>query len=166
MGHVTKLHPVPATTDVLPAQNFDDLSFSIDGLPLVPAGVYDVVCLGCRKCEKFNRTVLLFTFQIASQGQWLGTVLPTYINYPVGKGHKGRCLPPKSKLAQWLRIIQAYDLAEMNPARINLSVFSKYQFEAMVETVTTSHDKIRVLREHEFSSKIAEIRSIVGRVSA
>ena len=166
MGKVTTLRSVSASSDGLPPQNFDDLSFAIDGLPRVPPGVYDVVCIGCRKVEKFNRTVLLFTFKIASQGQWLGAILPTYINYPIGKGHKGRCLPPRSKLAHWLRIIQGYDLAEMNPARINLSVFSKYQFQAMVETVTTSHDKTRVLPEHEFSSKIADILGIVGRVSA
>jgi hypothetical protein len=55
MRQTSKLSTVPASD----ASLFDDLEFSVEVLPNVPHGLYEVVCEGCKKSLKFGRPVLL-----------------------------------------------------------------------------------------------------------
>jgi len=156
--HSIKLKPVPARESE-PA--FDDLELSTDPLPLVPPGDdYYVIVLSCRKTQKFQRNVLAFIFKIVSPGPGFGLVLPTFVNLPAGRG---RNLPARSKLASWLRVINAYD-PSLNLKRLSLKIFSLYQFQATIDTVLTDRNQ-RQLRTHEQFSKIADLTAVLGRLT-
>ncbi|HLZ34981.1 MAG TPA: hypothetical protein VKP13_13275, partial [Nitrospira sp.] len=65
--------------------SFDDLILAIeDASPLIEPGDYDAVALTCKKAKRFNRMLLAFRFQIASQGSSLGLIVPGYVNLPGG----------------------------------------------------------------------------------
>jgi hypothetical protein len=139
--------------------DFEDFELVCDNtLPLIAPGLYDVVCLSARRTQKFRREVMAFIFEIASQGAHLGVQVPTYINFPRSKG---RQVPPRSKLASWLRVIGAYD-PTLNLKRVSLRIFGEYWFSARIVTVTHDYDG-RALPAHDQYSKIDDLIAVIGK---
>jgi hypothetical protein len=140
---------------------FDRIELSAQPLPLIPAGPgYEVVVIGCRRTERFGRPLLDFSFRIVSQGEHFDWVIPTMVNFP----GRQRRVPPRSKIAAWLRIIQKFDPA-ININKVSISIFGKYQFLATVETVIKDYNN-RPLPEHEQYSKIGDLTEVIGRIKS
>ena len=142
---------------------FDDLVLSCPGkTPLLDEGNYDAIVLACRKERRFRRELLAFKFRIVSQGGAFGVVLPGYCNLHFERG-RGRQLPVRSKLAVWLRRINAF-APEVSCKRVHLTTFGKFQF--IVRMATSRGTVDHPLPTNEHYSKVIELLEVVGRITS
>lgn len=143
-------------------EQFDDLVLSCpDKIPLIDEGNYDAIALACRRERRFRRDLLAFKFRIVSQGAAFGVVLPGYCNLDFGRG-RGRKLPERSKLATWLRRIQAFD-KQSSPKKLHLRIFGTYQFVVRVTTSRGTPETPLPIEEHY--STVTDILGITGRIT-
>ena len=141
-------------------QRFDNLVLSCaDQSPLIDEGDYDAIALRCRKEQRFGRDLLAFKFRIVTQGSAFGLVLPGYCNLGVSRG---RQLPERSKLASWLRRIQAF-APEISSKKVHLAIFGRFQFVVHVATSRGTGDQLLPTDEHY--SQITEILGVTGRIT-
>lgn len=150
------------TQDPQQKERTDDLVLSCpDKTPLIDEGSYDAIVLTCRKERRYRRELLAFKFRIVSQGAAFGVILPGYCNLEFERG-RGRQLPVRSKLAVWLRMINAY-APEVSYKRFHLTTFEKFQFTVRV---ATSRGTVKApLPTNEHYSQVTEILEVVGRIT-
>jgi|CXWL01.1.fsa_nt_gi hypothetical protein len=142
---------------------FDDLVLSCqDKTPLIAEGDYDAIVLSCRKQQRFTRDLLAFQFRIVTQGAAFGVLLPGYCNLDFGRG-RGRQLPARSKLAVWLRRINAF-APEVSHKRIRLKIFGTFQFLVHVAT-SRGIDEQHPLPTDEQYSQVTDILEVIGRIT-
>jgi hypothetical protein len=144
-------------------ERFDDLVLACpDKIPLIDEGNYDAIALACRRERRFRRDLLAFKFHIVSQGAAFGVVLPGYCNLDFGRG-RGRQLPARSKLAVWLRRINAF-APEVSCKRVHLTTFGKFQFIVRVATSRGTVDHPLPTNEHY--SQVTELLEVIGRITS
>lgn len=149
--------------DVESDSRFDDLVLSCqDKTPLITEGDYDAIVLSCRKQRRFKRDLLTFQFRIVTQGAAFGVVLQGYCNLDFGLG-RGRKLPARSKLAVWLRRINAF-APEVSHKRIHLRIFGTFQFLVHVGT-SRGIDEQHPLPNDESYSQVTDIVEVIGRIT-
>lgn len=142
---------------------FDDLVLSCpDKIPLIAEGEYDVIVLSCRRQRRFRRELLAFTFRIVTQSVAFGMVLPGYANLEFGPSRRKQ-LPERSKLASWLRRIQAF-APEISPKKVHLAIFGQFQFVVRVAT-SRGLDEQHPLPIDEHYSQVTEILGVTGRIT-
>jgi hypothetical protein len=144
-------------------EQFDDLVLACpDKLPLIDEGNYDAIVLTGRRERRFRRELLAFKFRIVSQGTAFGVVVPGYCNLDFGRS-PGRKLPERSKLAVWLRLINAFD-PEVSYKRVHLTTFGKFQF--IVRVATSRGTAEHPLPTNEHYSQVTELLEVVGRITS
>ena len=144
-------------------ERFDDLVLTCpDKLPLIEEGNYDALVLTCRREQRFRRDLLAFKFRIVSQGAAFGVVLPGYCNLDFKRG-RDRHLPERSKLAVWLRLINAF-APEVSCKRVHLKTFGKFQF--IVRVATSRGTLEHPLPTNEHYSQVTELLEVVGRITS
>lgn len=142
---------------------FDNLILSAaEKTPLLAAGEYDAIVLSCRKQRRFTRDLLFFQFRIVTQCAAFGVVLPGYANLTFGPG-RSKQLPERSKLASWLRRIQAF-APEISAKKVHVAIFGQFQFVVRVAT-SRGLDEQHPLPTDENYSQVVEILAVTGRIT-
>lgn len=142
---------------------FDDLTLSCAAkTPLIAEGDYEAIVLSCRRGRRFRRDLLDFQFRIVSPGAAFGVVLPSYCNLDFVRG-RTRQLPAQSKLASWLRRINAF-APEVSCKRVRLTIFGKFQFKVRVAT-SRGHLE-HPLPADEHYSQVVDLIEVVGRITS
>ncbi len=131
----------------------------------ITEGDYEAVIVSVKLRTKFSDGTVIaeFVFRIVTEGEFFDVRLMGYCTL----GHSGR-VRPRSKFASWQRAIS--DFTGERPNRLTLHAFRRFWFRVRVQTsteglVSASGRQRKPLHQRDWTSKVTDILSVVGKLS-